>query len=115
MDTNPPSERKFFKEIGFFKVYVIDGLPPSFLKNSGELLTSESAELPGSVWVADPIPKDECKAMIVPIYKEDNKFLCEYHRGIILVSFGSKRLGAIILRRLFNARQVCAREIQIYS
>lgn len=35
----------------------LDGLPPSFLKNGGEVLTSKSTELPGLTCEKERIPK----------------------------------------------------------
>lgn len=82
-----------------------DGLSPSFFKQGGELLTSESPKLPGSIWEREEIPKDWCQSLTVSIYKKGDGCSCENQKGVSLVNNGSEQFAGSILHRLSSTRE----------
>lgn len=69
----------------------------------------ELTESPGSQWSEEGTPKDWRESISVTIYKKDDEFSCENHRGNSLVSFPSKLPVGIIPCLLTTIRERLSR------
>lgn len=85
---------KVSREIGCLERHEPVGpqwLTSSFFSDGGEVLT----KLLGPTWTKWQILKNWYELVIVPIFKEGDKTLCENHRGISLVSNPANCFGAL--------------------
>ena len=83
-----------------------------FLKYGGSEVRNKLLKIMNMIFEKGEIPNDFRKPLIKPLYKKGDKSECRNHRGISLVSVGSKLLSNMILLRLRHAVDKVLREEQ---
>ena len=70
----------------------VDELPAELWKATGELGIDLLWKLCKAIWEQQERPTDWCRAVFLPIYKEESKKECSNHRTISLIVHASKIL-----------------------
>ena len=78
-----------------------DAITAEIYKAGGTPVAKKMTELFHIMWRKEAIPQDFKDASIIHLFKgKVNPQLCEYHRGISLLSIAGKVLARVLLNRL---------------
>ena len=78
----------------------IDQIPAEFIKARSRTIPYEFLKLIISIWDKEELPEERKESIIAPIYKKDDKTLCNNYGGISLLLSTYKILSNILLSRL---------------
>ncbi|KER27673.1 LOW QUALITY PROTEIN: hypothetical protein T265_13747, partial [Opisthorchis viverrini] len=87
-----------------------DDLPPTLLKDRGEVLSQRLSDLFACIWEKESVPDNWGESVTVPVFKKGAR--CGNHRGISLTPVVTRLLASIVLRRITVAREILTREQQ---
>ena len=107
IEETAPTELEVMLTIGKLKNRKAAGYDEMFaeyLKRGGDTLTRKVHELIVNIWNSEEIPEDWKKSIIVPLFKKGDKSVCDYWRGISLLSAAGKVFTNIILDRIAKNR-----------
>lgn len=83
IDTSSPSETRVIKKIIFLRKHKAvkpGGRSPFFLKDDGEVLTSELRKLMWPIYTGGYVSRGLCESVSKPIYEKGNRHSCENYR-----------------------------------
>ena len=89
-----------------------DDLSPALFKDGGELLIDHLQKVYRLVWDTEAVPASWGAATIVPLYKKGRRDDCSNHRGVSLTPVVTRILGALLVNRLRESRELQIREQQ---
>lgn len=89
-----------------------DGIPAELIKYGGEEIHKIIHEICNKVWKTEVLPNDWKKAIIIPLYKKDDKLNCNNYRGISLLNSAYKIFSKILLKHFEPIADKCIGEYQ---
>ncbi|VDP59270.1 unnamed protein product [Schistosoma mattheei] len=70
-----------------------DELSPGIFKDSGPVFAVRLTDTLAQIWGLNAILSDWSRSLVIPVYKKEQNFSCENHRGISLANILSKILA----------------------
>ena len=77
-----------------------DGIHPELIKYGGNMLLNRIYELLRQIWEEESISEEWKETIIVPIYKNGDRYRCDSYRGIALGNAAYKILANIIQEKI---------------
>ena len=105
IDTGPPTIQEIklaLREMKSGKAPGIDNITTEILKADIETTVREMHKLIGEIWVAEEIPQDWKRGVIIKLAKKGDLTNCGNWRGITLIVTTAKIMGKVIIRRIAN-------------